>query len=330
MPNSKYKCLIEKSIAAAISAIEIYNKPDFKYREENFAILMINAWELLLKAKILKDTWDFNSILIPKKTETKKGRKLKRFYPKLSRTKNPMTISIIDAFKKVKIDKVLEENITLLLDIRDSSVHYLNKDSSLDKKILEIWTANLKSYVTCCNEWFKYDLSKYNFFLMPISFFHTFEIKSFSVTSKDKQIEALKRHIVSKEQLHPSDEWNKHNISLILETNFKKSSWESILWYKYDEKNGIPVKMDAEEAFKKRYQFDYNQVVAKVRKKYPYNFKQNREFNKIMSTLKWKEEFHWVRYLNFDNKTWAKKEYYSWEALKKIYEIYDKKVSLKD
>ena len=44
-----------KSIQAALSAIEIYNKPDFKYREESFSILMVNAWELLLKAKIAAD-----------------------------------------------------------------------------------------------------------------------------------------------------------------------------------------------------------------------------------------------------------------------------------
>ena len=36
-----------------IAAIEVYNKPDFKYRDESFAILAINAWELLIKARWL-------------------------------------------------------------------------------------------------------------------------------------------------------------------------------------------------------------------------------------------------------------------------------------
>jgi hypothetical protein len=31
--------LLKNSIAAALSAIEIYNKPDFKYREQVFSIL---------------------------------------------------------------------------------------------------------------------------------------------------------------------------------------------------------------------------------------------------------------------------------------------------
>lgn len=53
--KSNVESLIEKSVACAVSAIEIYNKPDFKYREETFSILMINSWELILKAKIIKD-----------------------------------------------------------------------------------------------------------------------------------------------------------------------------------------------------------------------------------------------------------------------------------
>ena len=66
--------LLEKSIAACISGIEIYNKPDFKYREETFTILMINAWELLLKAKILKDNKNnIQSIYIKEPKKLAKG-----------------------------------------------------------------------------------------------------------------------------------------------------------------------------------------------------------------------------------------------------------------
>jgi hypothetical protein len=47
------KKLLDQAIAAMIAAIEVYNKPDFKYRDESFAILAINAWELLIKARWL-------------------------------------------------------------------------------------------------------------------------------------------------------------------------------------------------------------------------------------------------------------------------------------
>ncbi len=52
--KSRTQDLLDKSIAAMVSAIEIYNKPDFLYRGETFAILAINSWELLFKAKTLQ------------------------------------------------------------------------------------------------------------------------------------------------------------------------------------------------------------------------------------------------------------------------------------
>ena len=52
--NKTHQSLLDKSISSMLSAIEIYNKPDFKYREETFSILAINAWELLLKARLLQ------------------------------------------------------------------------------------------------------------------------------------------------------------------------------------------------------------------------------------------------------------------------------------
>jgi len=43
--------MAEKSVQAAVAAIESDNKPDFLFREEAFGLLMMNAWEFLLKAK---------------------------------------------------------------------------------------------------------------------------------------------------------------------------------------------------------------------------------------------------------------------------------------
>ena len=52
--KSRSRTLADKSIDAMLAAIEVYNKPTFAYREESFAILAINSWELLLKARLLK------------------------------------------------------------------------------------------------------------------------------------------------------------------------------------------------------------------------------------------------------------------------------------
>ena len=51
--RSRARQMLDKSVSSMLSAIEIYNKPNFLYREELFTILIVNAWELFLKSKIL-------------------------------------------------------------------------------------------------------------------------------------------------------------------------------------------------------------------------------------------------------------------------------------
>ena len=47
--------LLDKATEAFILAIELYNRPSIRYRVEGFAFFVCNAWELMLKAKIIKD-----------------------------------------------------------------------------------------------------------------------------------------------------------------------------------------------------------------------------------------------------------------------------------
>ncbi len=325
MAKGKYKTLLEKSVFAAISAIEIYNKPDFKYREETFSILMINSWELLLKAKILKDnSGSLKSIYVPRKTTNKEGKPLKRFFPALNRSGNPKTISIAKAIENLSLPKTLKENLYLLIEIRDNSIHFLNKHPFFKKKILEIGTANLKSYVNICNEWFNYDLSKYNFYLMPITFFHAYEIESFSINKQPKQIQNLINHILKKENEHPSNEKYEHNISLNIETKFTRSSDSNALQVKYSDDAKIEVKIDAEEKFIKKYPLDYNNLISKMKNRYK-DFIVNNNFYSLKRQLENEEKYCRERYLDMIKKTGTCKKYYSTEIFKEFDKHYTKK-----
>ncbi len=54
--------LLKKSEEAYLLALEIVNKPTINYRTEGFAFFMCNAWELLLKAFIIRREQDIASI----------------------------------------------------------------------------------------------------------------------------------------------------------------------------------------------------------------------------------------------------------------------------
>src|SRR5207253_367635 len=116
MRRARHTYLLEKATHAAVAAIEVYNKPGFKYREETFAILMLNAWELLLKARILRENKNkLRSIEVWETKPTKKG-KTGKPAPKKNRAGNTMTIGVLPAanvvreYTKHSIDDYVIEN----------------------------------------------------------------------------------------------------------------------------------------------------------------------------------------------------------------------------
>ncbi len=58
------EALLDKSNEAYLMAIEIVNKPTIKYRTEGFCFYILNAWELLLKAFIIKQKQKIEAIMI--------------------------------------------------------------------------------------------------------------------------------------------------------------------------------------------------------------------------------------------------------------------------
>src|SRR5690606_14495454 len=330
--SRKARCqhLLEKSVHAALSAIEIYNKPDFKYREECFSILIVNAWELLLKARILQRNKNkLESIYIVDSNKTRKdGKPFKKPKYKTSRSGNFLTIDVTNAIKELKLPERLKENLGLLIEIRDNAIHFMNDSKLFEKKVLEIGTASLKSYVNIVNKWFDHDLSQYNFYLMPISFFHNHEIQSFSINNEDKQHQNLLKFISAQEKSFPSDETQEHNISLILETKWVKSkSVDTLTSFKYDpdDPNAISYKEDSEEVFRKKYPWSWtNQLKPKLQARYN-NFKMDQKFWKLKKTLESNKKYSDERHLDWNNPKGTKMKFYSTEILKEFDKHYDKK-----
>ena len=159
-----YKELLDKSLGASLSAIEVYNKPDFKYREECFVILLVNAWELLLKAKILKDSGNKLSSLY-----VRQAHRYKR-----TRTGNYLTIELLGAIQKVGLDPTVIENLTSLVEVRDTAVHFYN-DDGVRYVVYTLGVAALRNYQTLVKQWFGRSLTAYHFFILPLGFAHCFK-----------------------------------------------------------------------------------------------------------------------------------------------------------
>ncbi len=332
MSVALYSKLLDKSVQAAVSAIEVYNKPDFKYREESFVVLMVNSWELLFKAKVLHDSHSgIRSLYIPDRTSTQDGRPLKRFYPKLNRAGNPKTIGIFSAMRLCAEDKKLHENIELLVEVRDNAIHFMNSRQEFNKLVLELGTATLKSYVTLCGEWFSKSLEDFNFYIMPISFFHSFEMESFSINSKSKQQQNFLSYVSKKLADNPTDLNSPHNIVLRLSTKFDRSNSEEALKVRYDKNSKITVKQEIEHYIENGLNngtlFEYQDFVSKLNNQIK-GFKQNPKFHKLKEQIPVEDKYMVKRYLNPVKKSGGSKTFYSQQAVDKMKELYGKKVSV--
>ena len=330
--KSPAKNLLEKSIAAAISAIEIYNKPDFKYREETFSILLINAFELLFKSKLLYENKNnFRSIYILERRQTSTGNKSKRLYPKTNRCGNFMTVSVEEAYNRLENDGIIplneicKDNLKLLIEIRDNAIHYLNKDLYISLKVQEIGTAALKNFVNLVNHWFDYDLSQYNFYLMPLTFFHEADaIESFSVSKYNQQTQNLLKYLSTLETKHPSDAREEYNLTLKVETRFVKASTPSAFEVRYTNDPNAPEVRVSEEILNMNYPWDYGELTNRLNERYS-DFLQNNDYHEHRRKFEENEKLCRVRYLDPGNPRSTKKRFYNPNILKEFDKIYTKK-----
>jgi len=298
--KARYKHLLENSISAILSAIEIYNKPDFRYRNEIFVILSVNAWELLLKSKILKDNKNKLNSLYYKKTDGKFA---------TNRNKTLKTIGIFDAISKNKLDINVRHNLEEFIKIRDNSIHFYNKDN-LNYIIFTLGVANLKNYQKIVNEWFNKDLLEYNFYILPLGFAYTF--KGYSQLELKKEPEIV-RNLIKSIQYYQDNQKNS-DFEFSCEIELKLTSAKKItentdveIAINKNVTNGQPV-LFSNKSLLDRYPLSYTQMWEKLKKEIPTAKQQ--QLNELIKKHKIK-----------DNKKYSSYNFRS----KKLREIYEKK-----
>jgi len=175
----RHSYLLDHSINMTLSAIEVYNKPDFKDREQVFSILIVAAWESLLKAKILRDNKNrLSSLYIP----SKKGAKSRY---KRNRTGHYLTIGIEAAMDACSLSAAVADNLLHLLDVRDAAVHLTAESKSLSYITFSLGTAALQNYAALVRKWFGRSLSEYNFYILPLGFAYPFKAVSVADLKKE-------------------------------------------------------------------------------------------------------------------------------------------------
>lgn len=300
--KSRSRLMLEKSVAAMLSAIEIYNKPDFKYREETFSVLCINSWELLLKAKVLNLASNkMTSLYMMEFRTLRSGKKSKVLRPKRNRSGNEMSINLFEAYRVitedygVKIDRAVSDNLIALTEIRDNSIHFVNNDLLLSMKVQELGSASLQNYLHLVSTWFGDILAQYNFYLMPLSFFRNFDdAPGVALNSSEKKV---LDYIKNSEAQYDDSDISDYNLTLRIEVKFQKVKSTSGLPVQLTNDPTATTIMLSEEDIADKYPWDYDILSTRLMKRYS-DFKMNAKYHRIRKELEEDKRYAYLRILN--------------------------------
>jgi hypothetical protein len=329
---TKSLALYLKGEAALIAAIEIYNKPDFAYREETFAILAINAWELLLKGKLLAENGNrIQSLWVYEQRQKADGTPTKRKYPRRNRAGNPHTIGLGQAIAKLeslpqaRLPNEVRGNLDALIEIRDNAVHFVNARFELARSVLEIGTACVKNFVSLASTWFDQDLSKYNLYLMPIGFLASPSATAIAVGGEEGKLVAFLRNLMAAQNTTTTTGIaNPYHIALDLNISFTRSATSAVSTFTITNDPAAPHVYLTEEDIRQKYPWDYRELTKRLRARYS-DFKENEEFHELRRPLLTDSRYVRERYLDPGNPKSARKPFHNPNILNEFDKHYTKK-----
>lgn len=326
--KSVTKLLLDSSQSALFAGIEIHNKPHIDYRYPTSVILIINAWELALKAYVYK--------FINKKSIYEKDRK--------------HTISFSKALMLVRDDinknmknnqyKAVFENLGLLNDYRCSNVHFI--ESSLDPIIFMLISKAVLNYDQFLRDFFKKDITKDdNLIILPVGFRLPFNPVEYLMRDYGQVHNDFVNNVIDTVR-----ELQKENIkdSIVIGFNVYTASVKKIensdIVAAIDQENGKVVltksiritddpKAPAMRLEQSVLPLTYQDIRERVKEKNP-DIKFGKVFNTVMKRVKQDKKLCLTNYLDPKRKTGGKKDFYAEMAVDAIIKFYDEEVKVNE
>ena len=302
-----------------LAGIEVYNKPRFPYRDEAFSVLAINAWELLLKARLLQLNRNKLGTITAKERRTNRDGSLSTArYIKRNRAGNPMSIGLFAAFDRLvndfddTVSPAIRRNLEALCEVRDNSVHFVNNNPETELRVNEIGSAATRNYLTISRLWFAVDFSEHNLSLMPLTFLRTFNRSEAVQVSGEEQ-----RFVEYVSQLAADDDDEDFSVSLHVDVLLKRSKDADAQRFSMsNDPNAIPIRVD-EENIRETYPWDYKILTARLAKRYS-DFKCSNTYHTIRKQLEADPKFANERVLDPGNPRSAKKMFFNPNILKEF------------
>ena len=320
--KSTKKLLLDASQAALFAGIEIHNKPNIAYRYPTATILIINAWELALKAYVYQ--------YIGKR----------RIYEKdavhtISFSK--ALILVRDHINSVEHNKnfmAVSENIFQLNEYRCSNIHFAEGD--LDPIVFMLLSKAVLNYDAFVKKYFKKDITKEdNLIILPIGLklpfnpvdylkqnFHGVQndyVNAVIQSIKDLNGAGVEDSIVVGFNLVTDKVRDIKNADIIAALSNVEGAVPLQRAIRYTDDPNAPV-MRVEPDLPP---LTYEELRRKVKEKKA-SIKYGKVFNQAMKTIKANKMYCKSNYLNPKSNSGTKKDFYTLNAVDALIEEYER------
>ena len=215
--------LLEKSKEAFVMAIEIYNKPTIKYRVEGFSFFICNAWELMLKAYLIKKYGE-DSI----------------YY----KDNQDRTITLENCLQKVISNEKapIRRNLSKIIELRNTSTHFVTEEYEMI--YIPLFQACVLNFVEKMQEYHQIDMTEVipqNFLTLAVSMKALDE----NVIRAKYPEEIAKKMLTTNQHLNPMIEENNQAFAIKIEhlhyISKDKSQATSFVYIDKDAEVGVKI-----------------------------------------------------------------------------------------
>ena len=318
--------LLDRAVLAMVAAIEIYNKPGLSYRNESFAILAVNGWELLLKSRWL----DLNgnrkrSLYVYEPRTTLKGKRSAKRYIKRTHSGTPFTIGLSYLAEQLANRKILDnsarKNLSILIEFRHSATHFYNHSPAFATRLYEIGAACVKNFVNTVQDWFGRDVSEFDLHPMPITFLDLAPVVHGTLLNAE---ESRFLEFLDSMDEPDADPASRFSVTVNVEFRFTKSKARDALPVQVTkDPSALPVNL-TEEDIRERYPWDYATLTERFKQSYK-DFKVNSKYHRIRAHLQTDDRFCHRRFLDPGNPKSSKKLFFNPHIMTEFDKHYAKK-----
>ena len=325
--KSIVKLLLDSSEAALFAGIEIHNKPNIAYRYSTSVILIINAWELALKAYVYKN--------IGRKEiyENKKNGHTISFKKALA-----LTSEHINSRKNTQTFKPISENLLLLNDYRCLNTHFY--ETSLDPVIFMLLSKSVLNYDNFLKLYFNKDITRSdNLIILPVGFKLPFNPVDYLKQDYGKAHNDFINNVVQTIRNLAEDGISEN---IVIGFNVYTASQKKIdnadLIAAIDQENGNVVlrkdirltddpKAPAMRLDQALPPLTYGDIRTKIKEKKP-DIKFGKSFHKAMKRIEQDKKLCRTNYLDPKRKNGSSKKFYEEDAIDMAIKFYDEEIAL--